>query len=196
MKHIFKNKNNDKTLILLHGTGGDENSLISLAEKIDSSANLLGLRGRIDENGKARFFKRENNTYDLKSLEEETKQLYETIISLSEKYQINLNNVTFIGFSNGANILVSLIQYYPNQFKKFALLSPDYVNEEKRFQTINQTKVFISSSREDEFVDFDNVDKLIFDLKVKKADVELHLSRGHKIDNNVLNSLKEWYLNN
>ena len=39
------------TLMLLHGTGGDENWLLSLGNQLCPGAALLGLRGKVLENG-------------------------------------------------------------------------------------------------------------------------------------------------
>ena len=47
------------TLLLLHGTGGDENDLIPVARMIDTAgASILSPRGKVLENGLPRFFRR------------------------------------------------------------------------------------------------------------------------------------------
>src|SRR5690554_5739838 len=105
MNYKYINKENDKTLILLHGTGGNEDSLINLANFIDPEANLLGIRGNINENGLNRYFKRFNiGSYDLDSYHLEIENLYKTINTLKDKLNLNLDKTTIIGFSNGANI--------------------------------------------------------------------------------------------
>ena len=65
-----------RTLLLLHGTGGDENDLIPLGETIDPEANLLSVRGRVDENGSNRFFRRfAEGVFDYENMKSETAAL-------------------------------------------------------------------------------------------------------------------------
>jgi phospholipase/carboxylesterase len=65
--HIFINSFQDKeydngnkklTLVLLHGTGGNEEDLIFLGKKIEPNASILSTRGKILENNMPRFFRR------------------------------------------------------------------------------------------------------------------------------------------
>ncbi|HHW79170.1 MAG TPA: carboxylesterase [Acholeplasmataceae bacterium] len=195
MIHLYINNNSKNTLIMLHGTGADENDLIPLAKAIDSKANILSIRGNINEQGMNRFFKRFNiGSYDLNSFESETSMLAETIKNLSVKYNFNLNNTFVVGFSNGANIAQGLIQDYPNLVKYFGLLSPDYINIEKGIKNnIENNKIFISSAKDDPYTSFTKIEKLISDLETKGANVELYVGTGHRIDNHALKLLIEWY---
>ena len=58
MKHIYKDHKSPYTFLLLHGTGGDENDLLGLAQYIEPNYNVLSVRGEIQENGLNRYFKR------------------------------------------------------------------------------------------------------------------------------------------
>lgn len=195
MIHLYINNNSKNTLIMLHGTGADENDLIPLAKAIDAKANILSIRGNINEQGMNRFFKRFNiGSYDLNSFESETSKLAETIKNLSIKYNFNLNNTFVVGFSNGANIAQGLIQDYPNLVKYFGLLSPDYINIDKGIKNnIENNKIFISSAKDDPYTSFTKIEKLISDLETKGANVELYVGTGHRIDNHALKLLIEWY---
>lgn len=82
MKHLFiksRQEEATETLILLHGTGGRETDLLEVAAMVDSEANILSLRGEIDEHGQSRFFKRlSEKEFDEESLKEEGDKIFET----------------------------------------------------------------------------------------------------------------------
>lgn len=194
MKHIFINKNSNKTFVILHGTGGDESDLVGVAEYIDSTANILGIRGNVVENGMNRFFKRFGmGSYDLNSYELETNNLNEAILKYSKQYNIDLLSITILGFSNGANIALGLIQDFPLNYNKYILLSNDYINKDKEFKDLNKMKIFMTSSLNDSFVNFESIELLIKRLRENNAIVNLEMVSGHKISKEALDKLKEIY---
>ncbi len=86
MTYIFEKGTSGKHLILLHGTGGDEHSLLDIAHFLAPNSTLLSFRGTVQEDGMNRFFKRNGlNQFDLDSLEKETDKLHEKIKEISEK---------------------------------------------------------------------------------------------------------------
>ena len=98
-------KPNGKKFILLHGTGGDETSLLELAKFLDEDSTVLSLRGKIKEDGMNRFFKRNGlNQFDFESLEKETDHLLDEIKAISQEKGIPLEEWVLVGYSNGANI--------------------------------------------------------------------------------------------
>lgn len=197
MEHLYLNKESKKTLLLLHGTGGNEYDLLQIANIIDNTANILSFRGNINENGMNRFFKRFGvGSYDLDSYVHETNNLKDEILKQVKKYNLDINNITVIGFSNGANIALGLIQEHPELLKNYALLSPDYINSKKGFKNQNNTNIFISTAENDPYVNFDNMIKLEELLKENNANVKKFLINGHQITTDVLRQLKNWYENN
>ena len=195
MEHLYLNKESKKTLLLLHGTGGNEYDLLQIANIIDNTANILSFRGNINENGMNRFFKRFGvGSYDLDSYVHETNNLKDEILKQVKKYNLDINNITVIGFSNGANIALGLI--HPELLKNYALLSPDYINSKKGFKNQNNTNIFISTAENDPYVNFDNMIKLEELLKENNANVKKFLINGHQITTDVLRQLKNWYENN
>ena len=111
MEYLYKaGKPEGKKFILLHGTGGDETSLIELARFLDADSTILSFRGKIIENGMNRFFKRNGlNQFDFESLEKETDNLLEVIKEISEEKAIPLEEWILVGYSNGANIAAHLL---------------------------------------------------------------------------------------
>ncbi|EHL2721504.1 alpha/beta hydrolase, partial [Listeria monocytogenes] len=100
MEHIYiPGKNKDLApLLLLHGTGGDEKSLVEVAEFIAGDAAVLSLRGDIKEGGANRFFKRfHDGSLDLEDLESKTSELITTTRELAKKYQLDFERIIAVG---------------------------------------------------------------------------------------------------
>ena len=112
-----------RTLLLLHGTGGDENDLLPLGKAIDPSASLLSLRGRVLENGAPRFFRRlAEGVFDEEDVVKRSHELAEFLESAIAKYAINTDELTVVGYSNGANIASAMILLGVAPFKRAILL--------------------------------------------------------------------------
>src|ERR1051325_9427547 len=79
-----------RTMLLLHGTGDDENDLIQLGQMIAPDAGLLSPRGTVLENGAPRFFKRlAEGVFDLDDLKVQTRHLIDFINVASDKYNFD-----------------------------------------------------------------------------------------------------------
>src|SRR3954468_2928382 len=120
MKHIFKQGANQSkpTILLLHGTGGTEQDLLSLAEMIDPEATVLSVRGNVLENGMPRFFRRlAEGVFDMEDLIFRTQELNEFLDEKAVEYNFDRRNIFAIGYSNGANIAASLLFHYDNALK-------------------------------------------------------------------------------
>src|SRR5512139_535299 len=89
------------TLLLLHGTGGNEESLVPIAERILLGAGILSPRGKVLENGMPRFFRRfSEGVFDLEDLRVRTRELAEFISKASEIYSFDRNKLIAAGYSN------------------------------------------------------------------------------------------------
>ena len=109
-----KAKQTDLTLLLLHGTGGNEEDLIPLGKELASNASILSVRGKVLENGMSRFFKRiKEGVFDLEDLNLRTNELADFILNSSSIYEFDLERIIAVGFSNGANIGASLLLRRP-----------------------------------------------------------------------------------
>src|SRR6476620_276752 len=127
LKYIYQpsEKNGAYTLLLLHGTGGDEHDLVPLAKHFGTDMNVLSLRGNVSEHGMPRFFKRLGmGIFDEKDLEFRTHEMAAFIRQLSEKEGFDLNKIIALGYSNGANIAGSLLLLYPGFLSGAILYRP------------------------------------------------------------------------
>lgn len=109
-----KAKQTDLTILLLHGTGGNEEDLIPLGKELASNASILSVRGKVLENGMPRFFRRiKEGVFDLEDLNLRTNELADFILNSSSIYEFDLERIIAVGFSNGANIGASLLLRRP-----------------------------------------------------------------------------------
>ena len=119
--HEFVRGKSERTLLLLHGTGGNERDLIPLGRELDPNASLLSPRGKVLENGMPRFFRRlAEGVFDQADLKARTLELAEFIARARKAY--GLEAPIAVGFSNGANIAASLLLTQPNVLRGAVLM--------------------------------------------------------------------------
>jgi phospholipase/carboxylesterase len=107
-------KQSELTLLLLHGTGGNEDDLIPLGKELAPNASILSVRGKVLENGMPRFFRRlEEGVFDIEDLKIRTDELAEFIVKSSSAYMFDSESLIAVGYSNGANIAASLLLRRP-----------------------------------------------------------------------------------
>ena len=112
--HEFVPGKSERTLLLLHGTGGNEHDLIPVGREIDPNAALLSPRGKILENGMPRFFRRlAEGVFDIEDLKQRTNELADFIAAAAKQYNLVANQVVAVGYSNGANIAASMLLLRP-----------------------------------------------------------------------------------
>jgi predicted esterase len=144
---------NEITLLLLHGTGGNEESFLSIADMILSQAAVLSPRGQILENGMPRFFRRlSEGVFDLPDLKLRTKELAQFIESSAQKYEIASNKVIAVGYSNGANIASSVMFTYPKLISKAVLFHPMIPFVSEMSPDLSDLKVLITAGTNDPIV--------------------------------------------
>src|SRR2546426_1461748 len=112
--HEFVSGTSERTLLLLHGTGGNEHDLIPLGRKLDPTAALLSPRGKILENGMPRFFRRlAEGVFDMEDLKRRTNELADFVAAAVRQYRLAADRVVAVGYSNGANIATSMLLRRP-----------------------------------------------------------------------------------
>ncbi len=198
MKHIFnKGKVSTKpTLLMLHGTGGNELDLLPLAGMIDDEASVLSVRGNVLENGMPRFFKRlAEGVFDEEDLIFRSKELNEFLDEAAEKYGFDRNNVIAVGYSNGANIAASLMFHYQNALKGAILHHPMVPRRGIELPNLTGTPVFIAAGTNDPICPPSESEELQSLLMKAGADVELHWeNRGHQLTREEVEAAAQWYL--
>src|ERR1700750_382386 len=103
--HRFGPGKSSRTLLLLHGTGGNERDLIPLGRELDPNAALLSPRGKVLENGMPRFFRRlAEGVFDFEDLKYRTNELADFVTAAAQHFGLANDQLVAIGYSNGANI--------------------------------------------------------------------------------------------
>lgn len=195
MIHIFKKGINDNTLLLLHGTGGDEHDLLDVGNIIDPNANILSVRGNVKEAEMNRFFRRLSpGVFDLEDLDVRTRELYDFINEASRKYGFNCKKVIAIGYSNGANIAASMLFTIENALLGAILLRPMVPRKDKELVTNSNTSIFIAAGLYDNICPPEETNELVSYLKVKNKEVRLEwIKANHRLTYDELLLIKEWY---
>ena len=138
------------TLLLLHGTGGDENDLLGLGRMLAPGAALLSPRGNVLEHGMPRFFRRiAEGVFDIEDLHRRTAELKAFIEEASETYKIDPTKIVAVGFSNGANIAGSLLLSYPEVLAGAVLSHPMVPFKPEGKVDLNGKPIFIGAGRTD-----------------------------------------------
>lgn len=197
MKHIFqKGKDHNKpTLLLLHGTGGDESNLLPIAEIVDKAASVLSVRGNVLENGMPRYFKRlAEGVFDEEDLIFRTKELNEFLDQAAQKYEFNRNNMIAIGYSNGANIAASLLFHYQDALKGAILHHPMVPRRGIDLPDLSGKSVFIAAGTNDPICPPEESEELQTLLEGANAKVEIHWeNRGHQLTLEEVEAASKWY---
>lgn len=111
------------TIVLLHGSGGDETSLFNLASRIAPHATLLGVRGRVIQAGVKRWYARISPTaFDQNDIRIEAKAFVDFLTETMAAEKLNLDRTIFIGYSNGANLIAAMTLLHPKLIHRAVLL--------------------------------------------------------------------------
>ncbi len=183
-----------RTLLLLHGTGGDENDLIPLGDLLDPTANLLSPRGPVMENGMPRFFRRlAEGVFDLEDLHARTDQLADFIAAAAAQYGFDPAKLTAVGFSNGANIAASVMLQRPKSLRSAILLRAMLPFEPETPPDLKGARVFLAAGRSDPIIPAANVERLARMLAGFGAEMTLEwIPVGHQLTRADVDAARGW----
>ena len=182
------------TLLLLHGTGGDENDLIPLGSEILPGATLLSPRGKTLEHGAPRFFRRlAEGVFDHEDLLLRTHELAGFIEAAMKQYELDPAKLVAAGYSNGANIAASLTLLHPGLLRAAVLFRAMVPFEPETPPDLAGMPVFIAAGRRDQMIPPDNTERLAETLREAGADVDLRWRDiGHVLTYEEVMEAKGW----
>lgn len=195
MKHRWQPVASPKgTLLLLHGTGGDETSLLPVARDVTDEWNVLSVRGNVDEAGALRFFRRlREGVLDEDDLIERTDAFYDTLVEWSTQYDFSLRDVVLLGYSNGANFAANVLLQYPNALRGGILFHPMVPTRRHEAIPLDATDIFLSAGTRDPLVPFAEANELAERFDDQGARVQFHIEAGdHRLTYSEVGAAKRW----
>jgi predicted esterase len=184
----------DRTLLLLHGTGGNEDDLLPLGRLLDPDSNILSPRGKVLEGGYPRFFRRfAEGVLDIEDLRARTDELVRFVDAASTEHGLAGAHVIAVGYSNGANIAVSTLMLHPHVLHAAVLFRPMFPFEPDSPPKLDGVGVFIASATNDPLIDRRDPDRLAQVLEDGGADVTLEWSAaGHQLERAEVDAARRW----
>jgi predicted esterase len=195
--HEFVQGSSNRTLLLLHGTGGNEGDLIPLGRELDPNASLLSPRGKILENGMPRFFRRlAEGVFDLEDLKMRTIELADFVAAAVRHYKLVPNDIVAVGYSNGANIAASMLLLRPEimhaaiLFRAMVPLIPD------KLPDLSSAHIWIGAGDQDPIIHASETQRLVELLRSAGADVTIRFfTAGHGLTNTEIETAGQWLTN-
>ena len=199
LSHIHRfvagNRHEATPLLLLHGTGGDENDLLPLGQAVAPGVSLLSPRGQVLENGMPRFFRRlAEGVFDEDDLRHRANALADFVNDARKRY--DLPAPVALGYSNGANIAAAVLQLRPEVFAGAILLRAMVPLSDPPAVKLAGKPVLIVSGQFDPIIPASNAQRLAVELAKVGADVQHRtLPIGHQLSQADLTVAQEWLRN-
>ncbi len=192
--HEFIPGTSNRTLLLLHGTGGNERDLIPLGHELDAKAALLSPRGKVLENGMPRFFRRlAEGVFDFQDLRYRTNELAEFVTAAAQHYEFATDQLVAVGYSNGANIAASTLLLRPELLPTAILFRAMVPLHPEKEPNLSSVRVWIGAGDQDPIVPPSDTERLAEVLRRAGADVTIHFAKaGHGLTNNDVEAARHW----
>jgi phospholipase/carboxylesterase len=183
-----------RILLLLHGTGGNEDDMIPLGRDLDPTAALLSLRGNVSENGMPRFFRRfAEGVFDEEDVRRRANELADFIGEAANQYDFDPKRLTAVGYSNGANIAAAVLLLRAGTITSAILFRAMVPLSEAASPDLSGTRVLICSGMRDPIVPVSNVQQLEATFRGAGADVTLRFEdASHQLVFAEIAAAKKW----
>lgn len=182
------------TLLLLHGTGGNEDDLAPLGRRLAPGAALLSPRGKVLENGMPRFFRRlAEGVFDEEDVKFRVQELADFVSAAAARYSLDPARFYAVGYSNGANIAAAMLLLRPEVLAGAALFRPMVPLVPGEVPDLRGKRVFLSAGRRDPITGLEHPQALAAMLSASGADVTLNWTAGgHELEAPELARAGEW----
>lgn len=181
------------TLLLLHGTGGNETDLLALGRDL-TNWNLLSPRGPVLENGMPRFFRRlGEGIFDEEDVKFRAKELADWLAAAAQQHSFDVNNVWSLGYSNGANIAAATMMMRPDVLRGAAMWRGMMPLSTVAPQDLTGRSALLLSGIDDPFAPRASAQSLAAWLRTNGADIT-HTERagGHSLQSADIEETRAW----
>ena len=160
------------SLLLLHGTGGDEHDLVPLAEAIAPSSGLISPRGQVIENGSPRFFRRfAEGVLDVDDWRERSQALADFAVSISAQHSISPSSLFAVGYSNGANIAQGLLLLRPEVLAGAILFRPMFITDDVPAKDLSGRPILLLGGSHDPIIPPEDLSQIAQQFEKRGAHV-------------------------
>jgi phospholipase/carboxylesterase len=183
------------SLLLLHGTGGNERDLLPLAATLSPGSAVLSPRGDVSEGGALRFFARlAEGVFDPAEVTRRTQALADFVAAAAEEYGLERSRLIAVGFSNGANIAATMLQLRPEVLGSAILLRAMVVLDQPAASgALTGRRVLLVNGQRDPLVPPDHPPRLAALLRAGGADVALEMMpHGHGLARADITTAQRW----
>src|SRR5262245_27369467 len=185
---------NAPILLLLHGTGGNEQDLLSLAEILAPDAGVLSPRGKVLERGMPRFFRRlAEGVFDVEDLQFRTGELGDLLLASAARYGFDVSRLIAVGFSNGANIAGSLLLLRPDALTAGILIRAMVPLVPDPLPSLKRARVLVSNGTQDPLVTAAETERLVKLFRDSGAIADLvWQTAGHQLAQGDVPAARQW----
>jgi phospholipase/carboxylesterase len=179
-------------LFLFHGTGGDETDLLHLGRDVLPEAHLISPRGDVSEGDALRFFKRTGEgVFDMSDLARATAKMRAFIEERTAA--LAPSSVAALGYSNGANILASVLFDAPRLIQRAVLMHPLIPFVPTPQPGLAGTRVLITGGRRDPIAPARLTEQLAAYFSAQGAEAQLFWHEGgHQLRREEITAAREF----
>ena len=183
------------TVLLLHGSGGDEDDLLPIAKALVPGAAFLSPRGNVVQNGIRRFFSFPGpDGFDRDELIERADDLAEWVNRMKTDYAIDPSRFYALGYSNGANIAAAMMLFHPGALAGACLFRSRALAVPAVLPTLHDAPVVISAGQSDHLIPAADSERLGRLLSEAGAKVDFVLQNaGHDLTPADFSLAKQWF---
>ena len=182
-------------VLALHGTGGTEDDWVPLAQELAPQAHVLAPRGRVLEQGMARFFRRlAIGVFDEADVKLRSAELVAFLREAATRYGFRADSVFALGYSNGANMAAAVLLLHPEVLAGAALLRPVLPLTPEPEPDLAGRPVLIAAGKADPYSPTQRVEALAVTLRRARAEVDLRWqAAGHELTPADFSGVREWF---
>lgn len=194
--HLYQEGRPDRPLLLmLHGTGSNEQDIAALAAELDPGAAVLAPRGRTQENGMLRWFaRRGEGNFDVDDVILRAGELAGFITGAQQHYDVGNRQIIAVGFSNGANIGLATAMLHPKVLNRVVSFSGMYPFGDRTMDgPLTDGNFLVLNGKSDPMAPLASVTTLVGELQRRGADIgQVLRDGGHGIDGSDLAAARQW----